>query len=234
LSYPWKDLPTYVPIIGTSFAFAYDVGYFASFDINWFTFFSLPDHILFALRALPVALGASVIFIIGLRFSEILESRKEVFIISSLANNAAPTVFYSWIVVLIGAAIWAAWRHHNYGIFFCFTAVAAGAAFHHFIMVPDEKLQDTFSSKISLSTIVYWTIAITALSIMLGYGTTKFWRESGSVISEILFDGTEAKGYIMHAGTQGLMFYDCNEKGIRIVMWKSVTEVRLQRPDETC
>jgi hypothetical protein len=65
-NWSWKDLPVVGPMIGSSFAFAYVVGYFYAFDIAWFPFFSLPEHLVLALRALPMAIAASVVFLIAL------------------------------------------------------------------------------------------------------------------------------------------------------------------------
>ena len=70
----WKDMTAAAPFIATSFAFAFNVGYFWSIDIGWFSLFSLSEHVVFALRALPVAIGASIVFMIGLNFAQ-LESR---------------------------------------------------------------------------------------------------------------------------------------------------------------
>jgi len=69
-----KDLVTIVPLVATSFAFAFVVGYFFAFDISWFPFFSLSEHIVFALRALPVAVGAAAFFLIALTHP--IESRR--------------------------------------------------------------------------------------------------------------------------------------------------------------
>ena len=62
--WPWsklepKDLAVVGPVILSTFAFAYVVGYFYAFDIDWFPFFTLPEHLVFALRALPIAIGAT-------------------------------------------------------------------------------------------------------------------------------------------------------------------------------
>jgi hypothetical protein len=56
----WNDLTTAVPVIATSFAFAFNVGYFTA-DIGWFSIFSLQEHVVFALRAIPVAVVALVL-----------------------------------------------------------------------------------------------------------------------------------------------------------------------------
>ena len=42
-----------LPLLASGFAFMYVVGYFLAFDLAWFAFFSLSEHVVFALRALP-------------------------------------------------------------------------------------------------------------------------------------------------------------------------------------
>ena len=50
-----KHLP-YIPLIGLVNAVAFDVGYFWGVDINFFTLFSLSEHLVFAVQAAPLAL----------------------------------------------------------------------------------------------------------------------------------------------------------------------------------
>ena len=58
-----------VPMATTTFAIAFNVGYFSALDISWFTLFSVSDHVVFSVRALPVAVGASVLLGIGYKFA---------------------------------------------------------------------------------------------------------------------------------------------------------------------
>src|SRR5882672_11158641 len=44
-----------LPVVGTAIAIVFDVGYFYGVGINYFTLFSLTEHISFAFEALPVA-----------------------------------------------------------------------------------------------------------------------------------------------------------------------------------
>jgi hypothetical protein len=53
---PMRDLLVLAPLLGTGVAIAYNFGYFLAFDIDYFSFFSLTEHIVFALSALPIAL----------------------------------------------------------------------------------------------------------------------------------------------------------------------------------
>jgi hypothetical protein len=63
-SFQWDELTKWaaaVPVAASAFAFAFDIGYFYSIDIGWFSFFSLSEHVAFALRTLPIALAATVV-----------------------------------------------------------------------------------------------------------------------------------------------------------------------------
>jgi hypothetical protein len=49
-----------IPLAGTAIAVFFDVGYFYGVGVNYFTLFSLTEHIGFALEALPFALFISI------------------------------------------------------------------------------------------------------------------------------------------------------------------------------
>jgi hypothetical protein len=71
----FQKLVTIVPMVAPAFAFAFVVGYFFAFDISWFPLFSLSEHIVFAIRALPIAIGASVAFLITLTLPQFQNRR---------------------------------------------------------------------------------------------------------------------------------------------------------------
>jgi hypothetical protein len=50
-----KDLAILIPLVGIVLAVTYDVGFFYGIGIEYFTLFSLQEHILFALQAIPTA-----------------------------------------------------------------------------------------------------------------------------------------------------------------------------------
>jgi hypothetical protein len=54
-----KEILVAVPVLGSAIAISYDVGYFYGLDIKLFTLFSIAEHIVFALEALPFALMVS-------------------------------------------------------------------------------------------------------------------------------------------------------------------------------
>jgi hypothetical protein len=58
-----KELLVVLPVVGSAIAITYDVGYFFALDINFFTVFSVSEHIAFALEILPIAILATVLFV---------------------------------------------------------------------------------------------------------------------------------------------------------------------------
>jgi hypothetical protein len=58
-------LPVALPLFGSALALTYDVGFFYGLDISYFTLFSLAEHIVFALEALPAAFAASLMIPTG-------------------------------------------------------------------------------------------------------------------------------------------------------------------------
>ena len=51
-----KEWLLLVPLLGSGLAVTYDAGYFAGIGLHFFTFFSLSEHIVFALGILPLAI----------------------------------------------------------------------------------------------------------------------------------------------------------------------------------
>jgi hypothetical protein len=53
----WKDSYfAYIPLLGAAVALAFDAGCFYALGINFYTLFSLSEHIAFAIPAFPIAL----------------------------------------------------------------------------------------------------------------------------------------------------------------------------------
>lgn len=50
-----KDALVGIPIAGTALAISYGVGFFYGVGIDYFSFFSLNEHIVFSLQAIPFA-----------------------------------------------------------------------------------------------------------------------------------------------------------------------------------
>jgi hypothetical protein len=196
-----KDLIAIVPVVATSFAFAYVVGYFLAFDISWFPFFSLSEHTVFAIRALPVAIGVSIVFLILITHSQIQDSWKY-----------RGTV--CWILVLVAAAILAILYAHL-ALAASFSLVAVGAYIHYRSPAP----------RMSFTNILYWAITLTVVCLIVGCLSATSWKwawELDRYFGHRVFPlrhpmivqiGKDARlGQIVFVGDQSVLFYEYETK----------------------
>jgi len=218
----WKDMTTAAPFIATSFAFAFNVGYFWSIDIGWFSLFSLSEHVVFALRALPVAIGASIIFMIGLNFAQ-LESRFQ------WLGRWKQWLFGSWIFVLAAAAFVAAALGFRFALCVSFIAVAAGAIIHRYIPTP----------QMSFVNVLYWVSTLIVITFIAGYFSAFSWLFHSHSRSLITGPGETVLGHLILAGQRGVLIYVPEQQGrrgeghIRLMDWKHITDVRLCPPHDS-
>src|ERR1700722_16788500 len=200
----WKDLPAFMPVIASSFAFAFVVGYFYAFDIAWFAFFSFPEHLVFALRALPIAMGASVGFLIALRFSD-PESQWSWF------KKKSHWFVYGWMCVLAAAAFVAIMFGNHLGLAVSFVLIATGA--YVYKNVPG----DIPGSRAPLATTLNWAITLMVLCFMVGFLSGNSWRidwfsQHGHAMAIVTApapgDAKPSAGHVIYAGSSGVLFYN--------------------------
>jgi hypothetical protein len=229
----FKDFPAVVPIAASGFAFAFVVGYFLAFDISWFPFFSLSEHVVFALRALPIAIGASVALLIALTYSELenhwtyLQGKRHWFAIV-------------WICTLVLAGI-LAYLNGLLALCMSFLFVALGAFIHY--RVP--------TSQMSLSNILYWITTVMVLTLMAGYlsahGRKAAWEIDKSLginliplahSSSVQFkkeSGIEPQvGQVIFVGSVGVLFYEYRSGTAHLFRWESIQEISECRDARSC
>jgi hypothetical protein len=79
----FKTLVVGAPLFASSLAITYDVGFFFGADIGFFTFFSVSEHVVFALQAIPFLLvpALGIIGMIGVTwfgYHKTIKDRSEV------------------------------------------------------------------------------------------------------------------------------------------------------------
>jgi hypothetical protein len=74
LDVTWKEIGKNIPAVLSIFAISFVIGYFYAFDISWFAVFGIWDHLVFALRSLPVAVGATLFLLMFVKISLDLEN----------------------------------------------------------------------------------------------------------------------------------------------------------------
>jgi hypothetical protein len=112
-----RFIPT-LPLLGAVIAVTFDVGYFWGVDINYFNFFSLSEHLIFAVQALPFAMILALLILLMDSVSEwqlnrlvpsrmsnanrtsIPELEKEIGVLSKSARRSRIVLYASAVVVI--------------------------------------------------------------------------------------------------------------------------------------
>jgi hypothetical protein len=208
-----KDLTVVVPFVASSFAFAYVVGYFYAFDIAWFAFFSFPEHLVFALRALPIAIGGSVGFLVALRFSQVEHRWKWL-------QDKGHWLAVGWICALVIAALWAFIGNHV-GLSVSFLVVAIGAYIYQNLPSPCPPF----------ATVVFWAINLMVLSLIVGFGSGNAWRfqklsfqrRPNFIVVEM--DQKSITGRVIFVGNVGVLIYDHELKAVSLLQKEKITGI---------
>ena len=200
-----ENLVKILPVVATTFAFAYVVGYFSAFDISWLPMFSLSELTVFAIRALPMAIGASVVFLIILIHPDLCHRR----------YRGIAKAF--WILLLLCGAAYA-WSRSYFGDAICFLLMIL-AVWAYRSSPPGAK---------SFRRILYWGATLSVACLMLGWASASVWswgsaadenrfrkvigtlfpRPSTMFVeyepdSKMPFEG----GHVIFAGAKGVLFF---------------------------
>jgi hypothetical protein len=102
---------TVVPIAASTFALAFDIGYFYSIDIGWFSFFSISEHVEFALRASPIAFAALIVLALtlnpaGIRSPFVIAMKKH----ARLLRLGRKLLIRGWVVLLALLVVGELWQ----------------------------------------------------------------------------------------------------------------------------
>jgi hypothetical protein len=207
----WKDLIPVAPMVAGAFAFAYVVGYFLAFDISWFAFFTLSEHVVFALRALPVAIGISFAFLIVFALTRM--SRRE--------RWSKKYLGYAWITVLVGTAV---------GIFLYNHAGLALTLL--FIAVSSFVYQKRPDSGNSFVTFLFAATNMMLVSVIVGVLSGAAWRvpylqpDSRTMAVKLKNStGKPIRGHIIFAGNQSVLIYEFGSGVTRLVPWDHIEEI---------
>lgn len=205
----WTDA---VKIIGVPtalgfFAYSHVIGYFLATDISWFPFFTLSEHVVFAIRALPLAVGASLIFLIMMQMPELINSR---------------WLAWFWILALVSVAALAFLSNH----ITMFTIVGLMAFFeglHRFNTRPMPPADVLYWA--------YWAANLMIVSIISGFLSAMTWVLDPSPLLHLpltswtiielkpsVLDKTTISGHVMFTGQSTLIFYDPEKGGTTLLL----------------
>jgi hypothetical protein len=232
MSDPWlfKDwkalteaLPA-IPLLLTGFAFTYVVGYFLAFDLAWLPFFSLSEHIVFAIRAIPVAVAALVILLVAMEHPSLVAKAMRIW------------VYVLWTSALIALIF----RYFGLTVTFVIIAVASYEY--------NQKHSRNGSENATVLPMPFLAAQILVLSLLIGFlsGTiTKFDSVLNPFLSSHLSHLSRAMhvhikpqegggkyiGHVVFVGSDRVFLYQYNRSGITtnnkamIIPWNKIDEI---------
>jgi hypothetical protein len=221
-----KDLITIAPFMGTSFAFAFVVGYFLAFDISWFPFFTLAEHVVFALRALPIALGASIAFVI------VLNSQPD-----KTRSRAKKRLAVAWMALLVSGGVLAFFGSH-FALWLSLWFMAFGTYVHHRVEPPRPFH----------TSVLYWATTMMLISLIIGYGSGHAGKLAWQIDKTIgihLFPLTPSicirfadtkgtrppeLGQIVFAGGSAVLFYEYPTQTTHLYRIEKISEIDETNP----
>lgn len=218
-----------------SVALSFDLGYFYGIEISIFTFFSLSEHVLFTLEALPkafslVAFACILLYLFGDKinfnrmgvhnFLGIEAGRKAVLL------NAA--IFYS-LFLLIGLilAYLEAPRFFSHALVL---VIYIGITIPVLYKITSMRKSPKYYA--SMATVLY--LYILFFSFLEGNKMAiKYTEDDNCVPNSIIRLGSEEfNGRVMRSGANGILFFDNETKDIVFIKWDKVQQIQLRRSSE--
>jgi hypothetical protein len=239
LAFSSKELLLFIPALGTAIAVTFDVGFFSGIGVSYFSLFSLSEHLVFALQALPVALiAAAMAFLLSastraaiLRALQIIKRRlalnkkrwtkehhsKTDEEIERLILSGPP--FRISLVIFGTASIAAAVITYRYGNLLPAVsyAILGCAAALHAILPNALNTLAVRGMVVGVSGFVFtFTVGIERAKSLLEY------PEDLYTISR---DGGEVQGTLVRGGERGVLFWDSRTKQITFYRWDGIHRI---------
>jgi hypothetical protein len=226
-----KELAVFVPVLGTAIAITYDVGFFWGLDINYFTLFSLTEHLVFALEALPIALSLSFVSTALFVTFKVADQRDNEKIAREMLSLTAQEQL-EWLREEMArrrrsALMWA-------GISLAWTIAASfiSALLSLIVLVVCVALYTVglvFYTNILRSPFMvatYGVVVSLLTTFAVGIDVQERFVRRGKVAHTVSLEDSELKGRIVRAGDRGILFYEPGSQEITFVRWEAVKRIR--------
>jgi hypothetical protein len=220
---PAINLVAGAPIFASAIALTFDVGYFSGIDINYFTLFSLSEHLVFALEALPLAFPVVAVFLLymfAFKWGELRSTPKRDAKITkaTLRDHLHKFwVFEAFILLLLTFSIF---RHNAVGIVVGFGILIAGIVM---------RLAPWFF----LTTAVLFTygaIFLLTLTFVAGYEAARTYLAYDFAPQVLSMNDRELHGKLIRSGERGILFHDISTREILFLKWDNIKSIRNQAP----
>ncbi len=215
---------TFIPILAIALAATFDVGYFWAIDINFFTLFSLSEHLVFAMQAIPIVLGimtfSAVIFPIGiwlvshLKNETVDKSKKAKFERRFKFGFYAYMVFTTIVLIWLRLYLFAALNVLSVIIFIVIELIPA-----HVLWLLIRYPKEAITSVVIVTSFLF--------SFATGYQMGGRYLESVEFHphSLRLKESIVVSGKIIRSGERCILFIDSNKNAVRFVRFENVISI---------
>jgi hypothetical protein len=222
---------TLVPLFISSVAVSFDVGSFIGVGLGYFTFFSLTEHLLFSLEALPLAL---LFCFAGIRMLPNIQVWQTM--IREKPSRGFPIVrtlivFFVLIAVsVIPSIAGAAFQANKWVSPVTIAALLLLAPFVPWVAADHKRVaSDHNRSKFLAYPIILYFILVLSLSVGMIMGTDVLRDEAKTSVT--LKDNRPAiHGRIVRSGERGVLLYEPASRSVRFERWDAIQAVATVRP----
>jgi hypothetical protein len=217
LNMSFDKILTLVPVLAVALAITFDAGYFWGIDINFFTLFSLSEHLVFAIQAIPNVLEVMVICSIASPLIAWLLSDTKVEVIKLRKRRIwAQAGMLALIVALLAYSIWVG----DY-IAFAFGAVLSAASLG---VILSRRHLLGYRRELLISYVVGSTFF---MSFAIGYrdGYEYLRATEFHPHSIHLKDSTAIVGRIVRAGDRGILFVESKGNSLQFIRLEQVISI---------
>jgi hypothetical protein len=208
------------PFILAAIAISFDVGSFYAVDINSFTFFSLSEHILFALEALPIAMVILLVIIVMLpaaqsRFQ--LKPRVQ----QPLKGFSKLIVIFCMVTVLIALTAFVLFAFYQIWK----TSPVFVLAFIFFVLpvIGVFIIDPRFTQLYLILSAGFLCIAV---SFSFGFAfSTGLLINSQQLTTLNLKNKPTLNGRIIRSGERGILFYERQVNVARFIPWETIETI---------
>ena len=213
----------YLPVISAAIAVSFDVGFFSALEISFFTLFSLSEHILFVLQALPIAvvfLFTATLFL--LIYPKRVVPRKGASKWSDLSRSTK-FVVVGMLPLVFGPLI----------IFACYLMYVMWQENPETALIPLVLIPTTIGLIVikkqlkRLYLALYIPLICLTLSLVFGFAFGKNAareQSSGSVI-RLKNDRPPITGRVIRSGERGILLYEPSSKHFRFELWEAISSI---------
>lgn len=232
---PLKILTVAGPLFASSLAITYDVGFFAGIGIGFFSFFSLSEHLVFALQSLPFAILPVLILLFWfttgwysyrLGYQDATASDDE----TKLAKSK-PNSMIRWLANYVRLRPWLQRLYVAFTFLFILFGISTGVYAGAFLLVGSliyainaPVIHEGWKSR-SPFLITACVVATLMFSFLIGAQRAHAIVNSQNASETIGVEDKSIPARLIRGGDRGVLFFSIDAKKVRFLRWDAIKQI---------